>query len=280
MLSLYYRFHIRVFILLIFLVAFTWLLSLHQVKKFQLPNLNSYQCKVKKPVGDEVFSIYIPSNWQAKNYAHSLCNEVLVGLEFSHVKISWQPRENITTSDIVKQNYNVLWFRHSSLNGLMPGYDSFYEVLISMPKNSIYWLTHVDSPSLTQDFFRDKAIGFLTDPKSHSAYQQPLKQLNDYNIEIAQGKIQYYLSRKNLISDFLAKKLDLISIPGSGIIEINNWPTNKKILITDKTSIGDWFINKSASRSLKCKIKMSFSFYREHVEQIIQKTIPESVCVE
>jgi len=161
----------------------------------------------------------------------------------------------------------------------MPGYNSFYEVLISMPKNSIYWLTHANKPSLTQHFFKDKVIGLLIDPKSQSAYQQPMKQLNDYHIAVAEEKFRYYLSRKDLISDFLAKKLDLISVPGSNTVEINSWPINKKMLITDKASIGDLYINKTASNLLKCKIKMSFSFYKEYVNKIIQKPINEPVCV-
>lgn len=256
------------------------LVANHQVRHFQLPSLASYQCPVIDSTGKKgVFHVYIPSNWRVEDYGRRLCSEVLQESGFSHARISWVPREQLSTEDIVEKEYNLIWIRHDRLKGLMYDYESFYDVLLALPTYKVYWVSWEDSPTLTQDFFSDKRIGFLEDAQSQSAYQEPIRQLHENNIQITDDQVAFYPTRQALISDFLDQKLDLISAIGIGdFTDINNWPDQKKIPITDQADIGNWYIDNSITGPLRCKLLQSLSLYTAMIEDAASISITLPPC--
>lgn len=252
----------------------------HQVRPYQLPSLASYQCPVIDSKGEAgVFHAYIPTNWRVEDYGRRLCGQVLRKSGFSHARISWVPREQVSPKNIVEKEYNLMWIRHDNLKGLMQDYESFYDVLLAMPSYKVRWISNVESPTLTQGFFNGKRIGFLGDSQSQSGYQQPIRQLHENNIQIADDQVVFYSTRQALVSDFLDQKIDLISAIGIGdFSSINNWPDEKAILITDQADIGNWYIDNSITGPLRCQLLQSLSLYTAMIEEAASISIPLPPC--
>ncbi len=270
----------KVLVVAAVLTALGTLVASHQIRPYRLPSLASYQCPViDANSGERVFHVYIPTNWRVEDYARLLCGEVLRESGFSQARISWLPRDQLSTQDIVEKKYKLIWIRHDSLKGLMHDYESFYDVLLAMPTYKVHWISQVDSPTLTQVFFKDKRIGFLGDSQSQSAYQQPMRQLHENNIQITDEQVVFYPNRQALITDFLKQKLDLISVVGIGdFTAINNWPQRKRILITDQATIGNWYIDASISEPLRCQLLQSLSLYTAMIEDAASITIALPPC--
>lgn len=280
MLKLRYLILGKVLVLAAVVISLGALVASHQVRPYQLPSLASYQCPVIDSTGEKgLFHAYIPSSWRVEDYGRLLCGQVLRKSGFSHARISWVPREQLSTEDIVEKEYNLIWIRHDSLKGLMHDYESFYDVLLALPTYSVHWISRIDSPTLTQDFFADKRIGFLEDSQSQSAYQQPIRQLHENNIQLTDDQVFFYPTRQALINDFLNQKLDLISVFGIGdYTAINNWPDNKTILITDQADIGNWYIDNSITSPLRCQLLQSLSLYTVMIEDAASISITLPPC--
>ena len=270
----------KVLILAAVVISLGALVANHQVRPYQIPSLASYQCPVIDSTGEKgLFHAYIPSDWQVEEYGRRLCGEVLQNSGYSQARISWLPREQLSTQDIVEKEYKLIWIRHDSLKGLMHDYESFYDVLLALPTYKIHWISRVDSPTLTQSFFNGKRIGLLEDSQSQSAYQQPMRQLHENNIQVTDEQVVFYPSRQALINDFLDQKLDLISVAGIGdLTAINKWPDQKKILITDQADIGHWYIDNSITDPLRCRLLQSLSLYTAMIEDAASVTITLPPC--
>lgn len=205
-----------ILILFIALVSFA-LLATHRVSSIALPALSSYQCDVasaalnvdkteqvnhlevendvtalestrlyntglKPAATGRVFKLYLPTNWQVAALANRLCRDTLVGSEFDRVFISWQPRESLTSQDILTGNWQMMWNRDHALSGLVPNWNEFYGVLLTLPSYGIYWFSQQQDIELNRGFFAGKKIGLLADNKSMSGYLAAMSQLNQYNI--------------------------------------------------------------------------------------------------
>lgn len=267
----------RVLVLAAVVISLGTLVASHQVRQYQLPLLASYQCPVIDSEGENgVFHAYIPSNWRVEDYAHQLCGDVLRNSGFSHAHISWVPRDHLSTEDIVERKYHLIWIRHDTLKGLMHDYESFYDVLLALPTYEVHWISRADSPSLTQGFFNDKRIGLLEDSKSQSAYQQPIRQLHENNIQITDDQVVFYPTRQALVRDFFDQKLDLISVVAIG--DISSWPEQKKLLITDQADIGNWYIDHNIAGALRCKLLQSLSLYTAMIEDAASVSITLPPC--
>lgn len=280
MLKPYYFAVVKTLLLVAVLTLLGALVAGHHVRPFQLPTLASHHCPIADARGERgVFHVYVPTSWRAEEYVRRLCDEVLRESGFSHARISWLPREYLSSEDIVTKEYKLIWSRHNSLKGLMQDYERFYDVLLAMPNYTVYWLSHNDSPTLSQAFFNGKRIGFLEDSKSQSAYQQPMRQLRENNIQLTEHQITFYPSRQNLIKDFLEQKLDLVSVTGVGDYgHINHWPAQKKILISDQMPIGNWYIDNIISTPTRCRILKSLSLYTTMIEQAASVSITPRPC--
>jgi len=256
------------------------LVASHQVRPYQLPSLASFECMVIDSTGERgVFHAYTPSNWRVEDYGRQLCDEVLPHSGFSQARISWVPREQLRTEDIIEKEYSLIWIRHDSLKGLMHDYESFYDVLLALPTYKVYWISRFDSPTLTQSFFNNKRIGLLGDSQSQSAYQQPIRHLHENNIKINDDQLLVYPTKLALINAFLDQKLDLISVVGIGdFTAINNWPEQNKILITDQADIGNWYVDNSITGPLRCQLLQSLSLYATMIEEAASISITLPPC--
>lgn len=206
------------FILILFIAMVSFaLLATHRVSSIALPELSSYQCGVSsaalnvdkaepvnhlnvednvisrtftnlhntvlKPAATgRVFKLYLPTNWQVAALANRLCRHTLVGSEFASVFISWQPRESLTSQDILTGNWQMMWNRDHALSGLVPNWSEFYTVLLKLPSYGIYWFSQQQDIELNRRFFAGKKIGLLADNKSFSGYLAAMSQLNQHNI--------------------------------------------------------------------------------------------------
>ncbi len=261
-------------------LSLAYLAGSHTVRPYQLPSLAAYQCTIIDSSGERgLFHVYIPSDWQVEEYAVRLCEEVLPKSGFSHVRITWLPREQFSTQDIVEKKYKVMWARHDSLKGLMYGFQSFYDVLLPLPTYKIHWISWLESPMATQGFFDGKRIGMLGDSQSQSAYQQPMRHLHENKVQITDEQVTFYSTKQALISDFLDRKLDLISVVAVGdFTAINKWPEQKKILITGKAAIGNWYIDNTITGPLRCQLLQSLSLYTAMIEEVASISIAVPPC--
>ena len=294
------------FLILIFIALLSSrLLATHRVTALVLPTLYHYQCAVALDhtsavsnrqldesisVQRHVFQAYVPTNWQAKQFADILCTDTLVGSEYDAVSVSWQPRESITSQDILTHKWQMMWNRDHALSGLVPNWDSFYAVLLQLPSYPIYWFSQQQNIEITPSYLAGKHIGLLADSKSLSGYLAAMSQLNQHGIEVAMltnatppaqssvPTIHLYPNRHELVQDFIHAKLDLI--PDVGVEPIlSAWPSDQKLLITDSAPMGNWYISQAMPLSLHCKLRAALTVYQPMLERVSQQPLSITGCV-
>ena len=56
---------------------------------------------------------------------------LLAGQPFETVTVSWQPREMLSTEQLLSDNYALILNRDYALSGLLPNWDDFYTAILS-----------------------------------------------------------------------------------------------------------------------------------------------------
>ena len=221
----------------------------------QSPKLHHRQQKQLNPQQKQASQSIFPAIGKWQNWANDFVKNGWWN-PFSHVNISWQPRDTINTDMILNQHFQLLWNRQHFLTGLLPGFETLYGRFHYMPDYEISWFSHSHLPQLTSKFFKDKAIGLLSDPQSQSGHQLPWMQIQKHQIVIDNEQIHYYPNRSAMINDFLQGTRDLI--PSIKLIpELRSWPQEQSLLIHKQAAMGDWYINKSLPNSMYCDLLLA-----------------------
>ncbi len=229
--------------------------SRHNVAQLDIPELHIYECDVSESTGTELFNIYLPTNWNIEKYAQNLCSNALHKSKYMKVRISWQPRETITTDHIVKQQFQLLWIRKNRLQGLFSGFEDLYTPLIAMPEYEIFWFSHLDNLEINQQLFDNHTLGLLEDQKSLSGYQAPLRDINQRQITLSGDNVIYYHNRQDMVQDFISGKLDIIP----GIKEMQLFPGWRQVnsIPISKSTMGNLYIIKDTPLNLHCPLSLA-----------------------
>lgn len=243
---------------LLLIIAIFWQKS----PTYQISPINHYQCEIKKSfVSHKILHALLPIADYAKEFADSLCNNTVIGNQFSHVSVSWQSRSSLTAEDLLKEKYQLIWARKDSLKGMVLHFDNLYKMLIPSQKIQLFWLSHTKISQLNEQFLQDKVIGLIQDQKSYSSYLVPIDSLKKQDINIAKLNIHYYDSYKALYDAFNRHEIDII--PGKNwfgsIIDVEKLT---QIPIQHQVDSGELYIAKSInSPEIACGLTAAFKAY-------------------
>ncbi|WP_203142293.1 hypothetical protein [Marinobacter mangrovi] len=222
-----------------------------------------YRCSTGDRSGGEgVFRVLSTTNYLAQTFADHLCASNRIAARFEAVDISWQPREQLTTRQLARQHFHLLWNRQRVLKGLLSNYDRFYDSVQKTPDYSVYWLSNGDTPRLTAGYFAGKRVGLIQDSQSQSSFQQPMGQLQAAGITLSDRQLHFFADRRALYQAFAEGRIDLMSgIKWVGEQEV---PPERRLAIAENLPTGRWFLSRSlaADVEFRCALLVQMDVFK------------------
>lgn len=222
-------------------------LSFHRLDHLTLSDYHQFSCNTQGAPGQEL-SLLLVTPSRADDIANQLCESPTVQSLYSRVTVSWKPRTRLTPADLISERYDVIWNRHHFLAGLTPDFDDRYTTLLHFDNYSVYWLSTVSEPVLTQEYFSGKRIGLLDDASSHTLNIIPLTSLGTLD---GAYEVIYFDDPSDLYDSFYKGNIDLIT-GGFG------YPVATPIyrtVINDSATAATFFIRKELEDlSLQCDL--------------------------
>lgn len=187
----------------------------------------------------------------ASDIAGLLCQRASVQELFTGVDVSWRPRTELTTSDLVNENYDVIWNREHFLTGLLPELHSHYDTLLHYDNYAVFWLSLQSTPVLTAEYFRGKRIGLLSDVSSHTHHLLPLRSLKSVDSHQEDIVAVYFDDASALYDSFYRGEIDLMT---GGLAFSSDQPVYRTLLDNSATA-ATFFIRRDLQQhALRCDI--------------------------
>ncbi|MFA0438905.1 hypothetical protein BCU70_09390 [Vibrio sp. 10N.286.49.C2] len=219
------------------LMAIYVYIAVPKISVSDAPIFSQARCSVDEAQGSASFRIYIPTDWNAQQLADDFCNRLLKNSQYSHVVVSWKPRQQLSADEMLGQQYELIMTRHREFNGLVPDYITLYREIVSYPKYSVYFYGQMTIAALSSSVFYKRTIGLLRDNKSQSGHLIPLITLKQLGVTFDQEHIRWFSNREQMLRAFEQQEVDFI--PGLGIEpQLSKWPENKRVLLKTMPSLG------------------------------------------
>ncbi|MDO8909448.1 MAG: hypothetical protein Q7W55_13240 [Pseudohongiella sp.] len=187
----------------------------------------------------------------AADMAGLLCERESVQQLFTGVDVSWRPRTELTTGDLVNENYDVIWNREHFLTGLLPDLHNYYDILLHYDNYAVFWLSLQSTPVMTAEYFRGKRIGLLSDVSSHTHHLLPLRSLRTVNSHQNDIIPVYFDDTSTLYDSFYRGEIDLMT---GGLAFPAGQPVHRTLLDNSATA-ATFFIRKDLQQhELRCDI--------------------------
>lgn len=256
----------RTLLLTLTAALLAWWYAAPGTVRLDAPPLSQFSCSVADGRVNNVFRVYQPTDYLAETLGQRLC-QLLRGTDYSQVVVSWQPRAQLGTDNLLQQSYDLWWDRQHVLEGQLPAVQTIYAPLLHLPRYQVAWFSHQPHPALNADFFNGKRIGVLTDSRSQSGHQQPLEQLASHHLPTSHDQLHFYTNRQTMVDDFLAGRLDLI--PGMRVFPaLSRWPADQVLPIAADLPIGDWFVARHIPPALHCSLIDALRLYEPMIRQL------------
>jgi len=250
----------------------------HQIVEAEFQPSTQYRCQIAPTRGSAAFRIYMPTSYSAIALANRLCAD-MANTTYASVEVSWVPREQIGTDDLLQRSFHMIWSRKEVMQGLLPDVARLYETLESMPHYSAHWFAHVPDVTLSEHFLSGKIIGLIDDQLSLSGYQAPKLHLKQSGVKLGADQIRLYADRGQLVADFLAREIDLIPMVKAAP-QLNTWPENQTLLISDKLSVGSWYVSHEVRRALHCRLREALTLFNPLMLLVSQQPNVFKGCVQ
>lgn len=238
-------------------VAASVLLARVSFSHIQPGDYNSYVCKTTSK-GKPTFRILTLTSFNAVASADRLCNSATIANLFSAVEIHWHPKKYLKAQHILDGEFDYFWNRQHVVEGLVPELGDYYLPLLQSDNLKLYWLSLEGKPELTQAYFANKTVGFLSGKRSHSYLLEPTRSLKSAGIVLERHQKKYYATADALIDGFLSGEVDVIS----GMPNLPPWHVRDQqlysLLITENLSTGVWYLsNKWLGSGIECVLFLS-----------------------
>ena len=235
-------------------VGICYALSSQPLAPAMASDYSNYQCTTGANHSGKTFRILTLTVMDAVAVANSLCESPEVQAHFDSVDIIWHTRGFITAQDIVEQKYDLFLNRPYLVAGLVPDYERYYRPLMTSNPYSVYWLSKVSKPELTQAYFADKSVGLMDDFYSQSFFLLPSGSLREANIQLKDEQKKLFHDLSSLYSAFEAGEVDVITSPDLGAFSDKISPLYN-LAIAEQAPPISWFIRREpASEALHCAV--------------------------
>jgi hypothetical protein len=234
-------------VLLVTVALFSAWLSFQRVEKLSLSSYFQFSCATPNPSGNRL-NVLLVSSVLAREIAEQLCRAPAVEADFSDVTVYWKPRNQLSSTDLINEHYDVIWNRHHFLVGLMPDFDDYYDTLLHYDNYSVYWLSRQSEPVMTAEYFTGKRVGLLNDSSSHTLNIIPLRSLRSLTDNYTGV---YFDDPNEMFESFYRGDIDLIT--GGFWLPVQTGV--HRTVIDDSATAATFFVRKVHSRpELRCQI--------------------------
>lgn len=187
----------------------------------------------------------------ASDIATFLCGRDSVQQQFGAVEVSWRPRTELTASELMNEDFDVIWNREHFLSGLAPDLHSYYDTLLHYDNYAVFWISLHSEPVLTAEYFRGKRIGLLSDISSHTHHLLPLRSLKEAGSSPDEVIPVYFDDASTLYESFYRGEIDLMT---GGLSFAADRPVYRTLLDNSATA-ATFFIRKELRDSrLRCDV--------------------------
>ncbi|WP_416308247.1 hypothetical protein [Neptunicella sp. SCSIO 80796] len=233
-----------------------------QASSVNLSDYYHYQCDMQdKQSNNPRFRFLTVSSLYVDRIAQRLCRSPVMAEHYSGVTISWKPRWLLSPTEVVNENYDLIWSRENALRGLVPGYQHYYQLLMAFDNYKVYWFSKGQTPILEQAYFENKRVGILTDRLSQTHHLLPLMSLKDANIQLSDQQLIAFDDARNLYQAFATGEIDLMT--GGDWLQREIDAPISGLLISDKVNAASLFIRKSHPPAVDCALVRVMETYQE-----------------
>lgn len=219
-------------------------------------------------------SVLLVTAHQASDIASRLCQSDSISQAFGTVEVSWKPRTQLSSQELITETYDVIWSREHVLIGLVPNIDQYYDPLLHFDHYSVFWLSQQSTPVLTAEYFQEKRIGVLADKNSHTHYLLPLESLHRTGISPDSLELVHFQDTNTLYQSFQSGAIDLIT-GGTGYTS----PTPVySTLIDDNAVAASFFVRQALhDQTIRCELINALSPLKSLWQGIaLHQTIPQA----
>ncbi|MDK2777934.1 MAG: hypothetical protein KYX62_09755 [Pseudomonadota bacterium] len=234
-------------------------------RPLQLSDYYSYRCGAEPSLPDREFRILTVARTEARALADSLCSNPAFSAVYPTVSIRWQRRDYLTLDHIQEQSFELFFNRQHVVSGIAPNYTLFYSLFHDSPHYTLEWISDDDQPQLSDDYFRHRTLGLLSDPKSQSYHIMPLDTLNAAGIQLPESRIIYFSDTYSLYQAFSSGRVDVIPVPRVSSSAQIPFRAAYRLLISDDMSPGSWYLSQRVSAAVHCDLQNVLNRYGEKV---------------
>lgn len=203
----------RIVVLATFTAFFAISIVTNMVSHATLAEADYYRttCQTGSSGNSSQLSVLLVTAHQASDIASRLCQSDPISQAYGKVEVSWKPRTQLSSQELITETYDVIWSREHVLIGLVPDFRDYYDPLLHFDHYSVYWLSLQSTPVLTAEYFQEKRIGVLADKNSHTHYLIPLQSLQRAGIDTHSLELIHYQDTSTLYQNFQSGDIDLIT---------------------------------------------------------------------
>lgn len=245
--------------------AMGWVAS-HNNVTVNLGDYFHYRCDTQASVSEQTmtkprFRFLTISSLYADKIAQQLCQSDLIGQYYSGVTISWKPRWLLSPTDILNENYDLIWSRENALHGLVPNFSDYYNLLVEFDNYQVSWFSKGATPQMTQAYFSDKRVGILRDTLSQTHHLLPLVSLKKANIQLDDAQLIQFDDASSLYQAFVNGSVDLMT-GGEWLRREVDAPLNA-LFISDKVRAAALYLRKVHYPAVECELINAVSVYQQ-----------------
>lgn len=207
------------------------------------------------------FRFLAVSSLYANTIAKSLCQSAVMAQYYSAVTISWKPRWLLSPDEVINENYDLIWSRENALNGLVPGFEHYYQLLMAFDNYKVFWFSKGATPTLNQSYFENKRIGILSDRLSQTHHLLPIISLKNAQIQLASEQLISFNDAKTLYQAFAKGEIDLMT-GGDWLRREIDAPLSS-LLISDQVKAASLYIRKQHPNQVECALIQAMSLYQQ-----------------
>ncbi|MDF1622153.1 hypothetical protein [Pseudohongiella nitratireducens] len=243
----------RIVVLATVTVFFAANIAVNMVYDLTIAEADYYRtsCQTGSQEQQARLTVLLVTAHQAGDIASRLCQSESISKAYGSVDVSWKPRTQLSSQELITEAYDVIWSREHVLIGLVPNIGQYYDPLLHFDHYSVYWLSLQNTPVLTAEYFQEKRIGLLADKNSHTHYLLPLESLHRSGIASDSLELVHFQDTNTLYQSFQNGEIDLIT-GGSGYTS----PTPVySTLIDDDAIAASFFVRQALSnQTIRCEL--------------------------
>jgi hypothetical protein len=182
----------------------------------------------------------------------------------------------LSPEEVVNENYDLIWSRENALNGLIPGFKDYYQLLMAFDNYKVSWFSKGATPTLNQSYFENKRVGILSDRLSQTHHLLPIISLKNANVKLSSKQLIIFDDAKTLYQAFAKGEIDLMT-GGDWLRREIDAPLTS-LLISDQVNAASLYIRKQHPIETECALIQAMSLYQQTLLETHIQTGNKVVC--